>query len=178
MRRIVYRRTGDPDVLELVEEPVPDPGPGEVRVLIHRSGVNPTDWKSRRGQNPGQPVDPPQTPHHDGAGVVDAVGPGVEAALLGLRVKVWEAAYQRPFGTAGEYALVPAHRAVTLPDRASYDLGASLGVPFITAHRCLTVAEDGPTRLGPARHHRLRPGMPGRRSACASRNTQHRVPKR
>jgi NADPH2:quinone reductase len=149
MRAIVYRRTGDPDVLTLIEKPVLDPGPGEVRVRIHRSGVNPTDWKSRRGDAPGQPVDPPNTPNHDGAGVVDAVGPGVEAALVGLRVWVWEAAYQRPEGTAQEYAIVPARRVVTLPDLASFDLGASLGVPFLTAHRCLTVSEDGPRRLGP-----------------------------
>ena len=67
--------------------------------------------------------------------MVDAVGPGVEEALLGLRVWVWEAAYQRPEGTAQEYALVPRHQVVHLPDVASFDLGASLGVPFLTAHR-------------------------------------------
>ncbi len=149
MRRVVYRETGDPDVLNLAEEPVPDPGPGQVRVRIHRAGVNPTDWKSRRGAEPGLSVDPPQTPGQDGAGVVDAVGDGVEAALLGLRVWVWEAAFQNPYGTAAEYSLVPARLVVPLPDVASFDLGAALGVPFITAHRCLTVAEDGPLHLGP-----------------------------
>jgi len=81
--------------------------------------------------------------------VVEAIGPGVEEALLGLRVWVWEAAYQRPEGTAQEYALVPRHQVVHLPDVASYDLGASLGVPFLTAHRALTVSESGPVRLGP-----------------------------
>ena len=150
MRRVVYSETGGPEVLRLVDEPAPDPGPGQVRVRIHRSGVNPTDWKSRQGQRPGQPVDPPQTPNHDGAGIVDAVGEGVEAALAGLRVWLWEAAYQNPYGTAAEYAIVPMRRVVTLPDVGSFDLGAALGVPFITAHRCLTVTEDGPARLGPA----------------------------
>jgi NADPH2:quinone reductase len=149
VRAITYRQTGDPDVLTLVDRPLAEPGPGEVRVRIHRSGVNPTDWKSRRGARPGTPVDPPQVPNQDGAGVVDAVGPGVEAALLGLPVWVWEAAYQRPEGTAQEYALVPAHRVVHLPDVGSFDLGASLGVPFLTAHRALTVTEGGPLRLGP-----------------------------
>jgi NADPH:quinone reductase len=149
MRAVVYDRTGDADVLRLADRPVPEPGPGEVRVRIHRSGVNPTDWKSRRGSNPGDPVDPPQVPNQDGAGVVDAVGTGVEAALIGLRVWVWEAAHGRPHGTAQEYALIPRRNLVTLPDSASFDLGASLGVPFITAHRCLTVTEDGPGRLGP-----------------------------
>ena len=150
MRSIEYSVTGDPEVLTLVEGPAPDPGPGEVRVRIHRSGVNPTDWKSRRGARAGIPVHPPQVPNQDGSGVVDAVGQSVETALLGLRVWIWEAAHLRPpGGTAQEYAVVPARHVVFLPDVASFDLGASLGVPFLTAHRCLTVTEDGPTRLGP-----------------------------
>ncbi len=149
MRRIVYTETGDPDVLRLVEETTPEPGPGEVRVKIVRAGVNPTDWKSRRGGGPGEPVDPAQTPGQDGAGTVEAVGEGVEESLLGLRVWVWEAAYQNPYGTAAEYAVLPAKHVVFLPDVASFDLGAALAVPFVTAHRCLTVAEAGPNRLGP-----------------------------
>jgi NADPH2:quinone reductase len=147
-RGVVYTRTGGPEVLEVVDRPVPEPGPGEVRVRIARSGVNPTDWKSR-SRDPGAQVDPPQVPGQDGAGVVDAVGEGVEAALQGLRVWVWEAAYQRPHGTAQEYALVPARHVALLPDTASDDLGAALGIPFMTAHRCLTVTEGGPDRLGP-----------------------------
>jgi len=130
MRAIEYSVNGDPDVLRLVERPVPDPGPGEVRVRIHRSGVNPTDWKTRRGEAPGAAVQPPQVPNQDGSGVVEAVGQGVESALVGLRVWVWEAAHLRPAGgTAQEYAVVPARHVVLLPDVASFDLGASLGVP-------------------------------------------------
>jgi NADPH2:quinone reductase len=149
MKAAVYRETGDPDVITVTDRPDPVPGPGEVVVRIHRSGVNPTDWKARRGSAPGTVVDPPQVPNHDGAGVVEAVGVGVEAALHGLPVWVWEAAYQRPDGTAQELAVVPARQVVLLPDSAGFDVGASLGVPFITAHRCLTVTEDGPRRLGP-----------------------------
>jgi NADPH2:quinone reductase len=149
MRAVVYERNGDPDVLTLIDKPLRDPGPGEMRVRIVRSGVNPTDWKSRRGSAAGQPVSPPQTPNHDGSGVIDAVGQGVDATWVGQRVWVWEAAYQRPEGTAQEYALVPARRVIPLPDDASFDVGASLGVPFLTAHRCLTVTEGGPHRLGP-----------------------------
>jgi len=148
-RSVVYRRTGGPDVLEVVEREVPEPGPGEVRVRLERAGVNPTDWKSRRGAGGDDPVDPPQVPGQDGAGVVEAVGGGVEAAWHGVRVWVWETAYQRPEGTAQTVALVPARRLVLLPDSASADLGASLGVPFVTAHRCLTVGAHGPHRLGP-----------------------------
>jgi NADPH2:quinone reductase len=152
VRAIEYSRTGEPDVLTLADRPLTDPGPGEVRVRIHRSGVNPTDWKSRRGSEAGTPVDPPQVPNQDGSGEVDAVGQGVDAGLVGRRVWIWEAAYQRPSGgTAQEYAVVPVRHVVELPDEASYDLGASLGVPFLTAHRCLTVTEDGPDHLGPGR---------------------------
>jgi NADPH2:quinone reductase len=146
---VVYDQTGGPDVLRLVEKPVREPGPGEVRVRVHRSGVNPTDWKARQGRSGPAPVSPPQVPDQDGSGIVDAVGSGVEAALHGRRVWIWEAAHNRPEGTAQQYAIVPARQVVTLPESASFDLGASLGVPFITAHRCLTVTEDGPTRLGP-----------------------------
>jgi NADPH2:quinone reductase len=149
MRAIEYSRTGDPDVLTLVDRPDPEPGPGHVLVRVHRSGVNPTDWKSRRGSGSGDIVDPPQVPGQDGAGVVEAVGSGVDAALVGERVWVWEAAFQRTDGTTQELAAIPVHQVVPLPTAASFDLGACLGIPFLTAHRCLTVTEDGPTELGP-----------------------------
>ena len=149
MRRVVYDVTGGPEVLRLEEAPVPEPGPGEVRVRVHRSGVNPTDWKSRRGSGDGARLDPPQTPNQDGSGVIEAVGNGVDRGRVGQRVWVWEAAYQRPYGTAAEATVVPDRQAVPLPDDASFDLGAALGVPFVTAHRCLTVAEEGPHHLGP-----------------------------
>jgi NADPH2:quinone reductase len=149
VRAIEYSRTGDPDVLTLVDRPDPVPGPGEVLVRIHRSGVNPTDWKSRRGSNVGDIIDPPQVPGQDGAGVVQAVGSGVDAALVGQRVWVWEAAFRRTSGTSQELATVPVHQVVGLSASASFDLGACLGIPVLTAHRCLTVTEDGPSQLGP-----------------------------
>jgi NADPH2:quinone reductase len=148
-RAVVYERNGGPEVLNLVDRPVAEPGPGELRVRVHRSGVNPTDWKSRLGSGEPSLVDPPQVPNQDGSGVVDAVGAGVEAAWQGLRVWMWEAAHGRPDGTAQEFSVIPVRQVVLLPDVASFDLGACLGVPFITAHRCLTVTEEGPTRLGP-----------------------------
>ena len=141
MRAIEYSQTGAPDVLTLVDRPVPEPGPGEVRVRIHRSGVNPTDWKSRTGAEPGVPVDPPQVPGQDGSGVVDAVGGGVEAALHGQRVCLWEAAHLRPAGgTAQEYSVLPATHVVPLPDVASFDLGD--GHPFLFAERFLSVGRE------------------------------------
>ncbi|MGC4790043.1 NADPH:quinone reductase [Micromonospora sp. DT178] len=143
MKAIVYERTGDASVLQLVDRPVPEPGPGEVLVRVAVSGVNPTDWKARRqGPMPGDW----QTPGQDGAGVIEAVGEGVDRELAGERVWLWEAAWQRPWGTAAEYTVVPVRQAVTLGD-ASFDLGACLGIPFLTAHRCLTAGEYTPDRL-------------------------------
>lgn len=151
MKAIVYRVTGDPSVLELVDREVRDPGPGEVRVRIVVSGVNPTDWKSRRGAKPGESlVFAEVVPNQDGAGTVDAVGAGVTRFQIGDRVWVALAAYQRADGgTAQELAVLPAERVFALPDSAGFDVGASLGVPAITAHRALTVFEDGPRRLHP-----------------------------
>ncbi|MFF0173122.1 NADPH:quinone reductase [Micromonospora profundi] len=142
MKAIVYERTGDPSVLELVDRPVPEPGAGEVLVRMAVSGVNPTDWKSRRSSAPKGW----QIPGQDGAGVIEAVGTGVDAELIGERVWIWEAAWQRPWGTAAEYTLVPVRQTVPLGD-ASFELGASLGIPFLTAHRCLTAGELMPDAL-------------------------------
>lgn len=148
MRSIVYREAGGPDVLRLEERPIPEPGAGEVRVRVHVSGVNPTDWKSRQGGRGPLPF-PELVPNQDGAGVVDAVGPGVDPSRVGGRVWLWEAAWQRANGTAQEYVVLPARQAVPLPDDASFELGASLGIPALTAHRCLTTVEGGDGRLGP-----------------------------
>ena len=145
MRAISYRRSGGPDVLELLDLPVPDPGPGEVRVRVAFSGVNPTDWKSRSAAQPGPEG---QVPNQDGAGTVEAVGQGVDPVLVGQRVWIWEAAWQRRWGTAAEHTVVPARHVVLLGPDPSFELGAALGIPFLTAHRCLTVAESLPDRLG------------------------------
>jgi NADPH2:quinone reductase len=150
VRAISYDRPGGPDVLELIERPVPEPGPGEVRVRVAFSGVNPTDWKSRTNAQPGPAG---QIPNQDGAGTVDAVGQGVDPVLVGERVWIWEAAYGRPFGTAAEYTVVPARQTVLLGAEPSLELGAALGIPFLTAHRCLTVAESLPDRIGPGSLH-------------------------
>jgi NADPH2:quinone reductase len=149
MRSIVYTQTGDPSVLQLVEREQPQPGPGEVRVRIVVSGVNPTDWKSRRGQGMQSALDAEVVPNQDGAGVVDAVGSGVTEFAVGDRVWLHLAAYQRQSGTAQEFAVLPIERVAPLADGVSFDVGASLGVPAMTAHRALTVAEDGPARLHP-----------------------------
>ncbi|NII68161.1 NADPH:quinone reductase [Microbacterium ulmi] len=148
MRSIVYTRTGDSSVLTLVDREPASPGVGEVRVKVAVSGVNPTDWKSRAGGGRGPAFDE-IVPNQDGAGVVDAVGEGVTDVSVGDRVWLYLAQHERPTGTAQEFTVVPASRAVRLPEGVGFDVGASLGVPALTAHRALTVHESGPARLSP-----------------------------
>jgi NADPH:quinone reductase len=142
MRAALYNQTGPAhEVIRVEDVERPEPGPGEVRVKIEASGVNPTDWKARAGITP-RPIDGFQIPHHDGAGVIDAVGAGVDPRRTGQRVWTWLAAAGRPWGTAAEWSVVPDRQAVPLPAGVSAELGASLGVPAMTAHRCLFA--DGP----------------------------------
>jgi len=144
---IAHTASGGPEVLALTWRPMPVPGPGEVRVRIHVSGVNPTDWRTRSTVTP--PAGRERVPNEDGAGVIDAVGQDVSPARVGQRVWVWEASWGRENGTAQQYVTLPERQAVPLPDTASFDLGASLGIPALTAHRALTLAADGPRRLAP-----------------------------
>ena len=153
MRSVVFTRTGDSSVLSLVERDIPQPGPGEVGVRVVVSGVNPTDWKSRRGTGSAVEEAVESVPNQDGAGVIDAVGDAVTGFAVGDRVWLAISAWKRPaFGTAQEYTLALAERTFPLPDEADFDLGASLGVPALTAHRALSVAE-GVGRLGPGALH-------------------------
>ncbi|HCU91276.1 MAG TPA: quinone oxidoreductase [Actinobacteria bacterium] len=142
MKAALYDRYGPAaEVLRVTEVERPEPGPGEVRVKVAVSALNPTDYKSRSGSTP-RPIDGFQIPHHDGAGVIDATGEGVDPARVGQRVWLWFAAFGRRWGTAAEWTVVPERQAVPLPGSASLELGASLGVPAMTAHRCLFA--DGP----------------------------------
>ncbi|MEI7445020.1 MAG: NADPH:quinone reductase [Burkholderiales bacterium] len=131
------------EVLQLGERPTPEPAPGEVRVRVHRSAVNPSDTKQRGGLRGNVVMPFPYViPHQDGAGVIDAVGAGVDASRIGERVWVYEATLGRFNGTAAQWTVVPAHKAVPLPAGAGFDAGACMGIPAMTAHRC--VMADGP----------------------------------
>jgi NADPH2:quinone reductase len=132
MRAAIHRADG---ALSVEEVSTPEPGSGEVRVRVTVSGVNPTDWKAR-----GAGVEF-QVPNQDGAGVIESVGEGVDPGRVGERVWLYFAAWQRPWGTAAEYCVVPAEQAVPLGS-SSDDLGASLGIPALTAYHCLLA--DGP----------------------------------
>ena len=148
MRAIVYQENGPSSVMRLVERPVPEPGPGQVRVRVVRAGVNPTDWKSRtRGSAPMAFAE--VTPGQDGAGVVDALGADVPGLGPGDRVWLYLGQYGLPYGTAAEYCVLDRRRVVRLPDvPGAFDLGACLGVPAVTAHRALTSGSRA-SRLGP-----------------------------
>ncbi|MFT8246792.1 NADPH:quinone reductase [Roseomonas sp. BN140053] len=139
MRAAFYDRNGEPgEVITIGEVPIPEPSAGEVRVRVHASGVNPSDVKRVTGWAGGRMEHPRIVPHNDGAGVVDRIGTGVEPALLGQRVWVYEAARDgRAFGTSAEYVVVPRANVVALPEGCGFDLGACLGVPAMTAHRCV-----------------------------------------
>ena len=143
MRAAWYDRQGPArDVLQVGDLPTPEPGEGEVRVRLTYSGINPGDVKKRQGWLGSSMPYPRVVPHSDGAGVVDAVGPGADPARLGRRVWVHGAQSYRPWGTAAELTVVPARLAVDLPDGVSDEVGAALGIPGLTAHRA--VFADGP----------------------------------
>ncbi|HUY07166.1 MAG TPA: NADPH:quinone reductase [Acidimicrobiales bacterium] len=148
MRAVIYTTPGGPEVLTLVDREIPTPGPGELLVRVHVSGVNPTDWRSRRAPG-GSLAYPEIVPNQDGSGVITAVGKGVSDDRIGERVWIYEACYGRAFGTAQEYLAIDEKKAVKLPGDANFDLGASLGIPALTAHRCLSVGEQRRARLGP-----------------------------
>lgn len=134
MQAAFYEGTGPArEVLQLGEIATPTAGPGEVRVRLAASGVNPSDVKSRAGLRTKELPFARIVPHSDGAGVIDQVGDGVDAARLGERVWTWNAAWQRAYGTAAQYVVLPAAQAVPLPPALSFDVGACLGIPALTA---------------------------------------------
>ena len=138
-----YDRQGPAaEVLQLGELPDPQPGPGEVRVQVRFSGVNPGDTKKRRGWLGSSMPYPRMIPHSDASGVIDEVGEDVDERRVGSRVWIYGAQSYRPFGTAAQFAVVPSQLAVDLPDTVSDELGACLGIPGVTAHRA--VFADGP----------------------------------
>jgi NADPH2:quinone reductase len=139
MRAAYYERKGPASkVLVHGELPDPQPGAGEVRVKVHFSGINPTDTKLRGGWDGNMEMPFPRViPHQDGSGLIDAVGPGVPRSRIGERVWIHEAQRGRAFGTAAEYVAIPSENAVTLPEGASFETGACLGIAGMTAHRCL-----------------------------------------
>jgi NADPH:quinone reductase len=143
MRAAYYERNGSArDVLRVAEVDTPQAGSGEVRVKLAASGVNPSDVKSRQGTTR-KIAWPRVIPQSDGAGVIDQVGDGVPKSRIGERVWVWNGQWKRAFGTAAEYITLPAAQAVKLPDNISFEAGACLGIPAMTAYHAVTLSEAG-----------------------------------
>lgn len=145
MRAAYYTEQGAAhDVLRVGEQPTPEPGPGEVRVRLRTSGVNPSDWKVRRGGFGRGLSAPLIIPHSDGAGDIDAIGPGVAGRSVGERVWIWNGQWKRAHGTAAEYIVVPSAQAAPLPQNTSYAEGACLGIPALTAVQAVRLAGIAP----------------------------------
>ncbi len=134
MRAVVYTSKGPAaEVLKIVDKPLPEPGPGQVRVRVAFSGVNPSDVKSRSGIAARTGGYPEVTPHSDGSGTIDQLGAGVDAALAGQRVWMYNAQWERPYGSCAEYVVLPVSQVVPLPSDVSFETGASIGIPLMTA---------------------------------------------
>ena len=143
MKAVWYQSFGKAgEVLRYGEQEAAEPGPGEVRVKLSFSAVNPSDVKKRMGASPGILARGFVIPNSDGAGVIEAAGEGVDPLRVGERVWVYNGQHGRHMGTSAEYITLPQEQAVFLPDEADLPAGACLGVPAMTAHRC--VSSDGP----------------------------------
>lgn len=147
MRAAFYDKMGPArEVLQVAEMPDPSPQPGEVRVRVQASGVNPSDVKMRTGTGSAASPYPRIIPHSDGAGIIDAVGAGVPQSRMHERVWIWNARWNRPFGTAAEFVTLPAEQAVPLPEGTDFAAGACLGIPALTAWQA--VETDGGVQPG------------------------------
>ncbi len=144
MRAAYYEQNGPADaVLKLGEVETPRPGPGEVRVKLAASGVNPSDVKARSGATR-KIAYPRVIPHSDGAGVIDMVGAGVSSGRVGERVWTWNAQWLRPFGTCAQYVALPSEQTVRLPDKVNFEVGACLGIPAMTAFHAAATSGAAP----------------------------------
>jgi NADPH2:quinone reductase len=142
MKAAWYKSFGTPEeVLIIGEWNTPEPKHGEVKIRLHASGVNPSDTKKRAGANPALLDAGAVIPHSDGAGIIEGVGAGVPSSRIGERVWTWNAQFGRQEGTAAEYICLPSNQAVWLPDNASFEAGAMMAIPAMTAHRA--VCSDG-----------------------------------
>ena len=183
MKAAWYDRNGSArGVLVVGELPTPEPGPEEVRVRVAVAGLNPADVKRRAGTGGRTMPAPRVVPGDDGAGVIDAVGPGCDPARVGQRVWVYAATIGGGFGTSAEVVVVPDAQAVALPAIAPFEIGACLGVPALTAHRA--VFADGPVTgrtvlvtggAGAVGHYAIQLARHGGARVVATASTQQKV---
>jgi len=139
MRAACYTKLGGSEVIDITELETPEPGPGEVRVHVKASGVNPSDWKARKNGRGGRMGFELIIPHNDGAGVVEVAGEGVDKSIVGKSVWILNAQYNRAFGTAAEYVVLPRNLVFLMAGDTEFVEAACFGVPFLTAYRALTI---------------------------------------
>ena len=138
MKAVIFESFGAAkDVLSISNIEKPTPAHGEVLIKMHAAGVNPSDVKKRAGAFPNLLDNGAVIPNSDGAGIIEAVGRGVAASRIGERVWIYQAQYGRLHGTTAEYVSIDSSRAAPLPAQASFEVGACLGIPAMTAHRCV-----------------------------------------
>ena len=145
MRAAYYTRTGPAhDVLEIGEAETPVPGPGEVLIRVHASGINPSDTKKRGGAPGREMAEDRIIPHCDGAGVIETLGDGIDSKHTGQRVWMFNAQHRRDAGTAAEFIALPMALTAPLPETIPFDAGACLGVPALTAYYTVMVGRETP----------------------------------
>lgn len=139
MKAAWYEKFGNVDeVLLYGDFDTPEPKQSEVLVKLHASGINPSDTKKRGGSSPALLDAGPVIPHSDGAGIIEAVGSSVPASRVGEHVWVYNAQYDRQHGTAAEHVTLNSSQAIWMPESTSFEVGACMGIPAMTAHRCVT----------------------------------------
>ncbi len=126
MRAIQIKRTGGPEVMELVELPAPRPGAGQVLVKVEAAGVNFIDTYLREGR---YPATLPFTPGQEAAGTIASLGEGVSGFAVGDRV-----AWNGTRGTYAEFACAPASDLLKIPDGMSFEQAAAVLLQGLTAH--------------------------------------------
>ena len=181
MRAAFYEANGPArEVLRVGEVETPRPRPGEVRVKLAASGINPSDVKARAGLTR-KLAFPRVIPHSDGAGIIDAIGDGVPPSRLGEPVWIWNAQWRRAFGTCAEYVTLPAELTVRLPDHVSFEVGACLGIPALTGYHAVAIAAawagSTPVRNSArrSRHRHRQLGEEGRNRPHGGRRPRHRL---
>ncbi len=135
-RFVRFHQTGEPEVLQLESLPIPEPAAGEVRIRVKAIGLNRAEVMFRRGQY----LDTPKLPSllgYEAAGIVEAVGPGGDASLLGKTVSTVPAFHASQYGVYGEVAIVPQHAVAEYPATFSYEQGTSIWMQYLTAYGAL-----------------------------------------
>jgi NADPH:quinone reductase-like Zn-dependent oxidoreductase len=132
-----FHKTGPAEVLQFDELPLPEPGPDEVRLQVKALGLNRAEIMFRNGQYLETPVHPSRN-GYEAAGIIDAVGSGVDSGWIGKTVSTVPGTFKlNDHGVYGEVAVVPLHGIAEYPSTLSYEQGASIWMQYLTAYGAL-----------------------------------------